>query len=112
VPVEGKVKDVPAAELDRVLASGYGIFSGAKVQWAVLRFAPPRARYVSLEEWHPKQKSRFEADGSYVLELPFSEAPELVMEILKYGADVEVLAPPTLRERVASALRDGAKRYA
>src|SRR5690348_12549065 len=30
VPVEGKVKEVPDAELDRVLASGYGIFSGEK----------------------------------------------------------------------------------
>src|SRR5262249_61935772 len=53
----GKVKEVPDQELNAVLASGYGIFSGKKVQWAVLRFAPRVARYVSLEDWHSKQRS-------------------------------------------------------
>jgi predicted DNA-binding transcriptional regulator YafY len=33
------------------------------------------------------------------------------MEILKYGADVEVLAPAELRKRVADSLRDAAQRY-
>jgi predicted DNA-binding transcriptional regulator YafY len=46
-----------------------------------------------------------------VLEVPYAEAPELVMEILKYGPDVEVLEPASLRERVATALRQGAQRY-
>jgi predicted DNA-binding transcriptional regulator YafY len=33
------------------------------------------------------------------------------MEILKYGADVEVLAPASLRERVVHALQAAAARY-
>src|SRR5437868_9821285 len=68
--VAGKVKDVAESELDAVLASGYGIFSGKKVQWATLRFTPERAHYVTLEEWHPKQRARREPDGAYVLEVP------------------------------------------
>ena len=39
----------PEEQLDAVLASGYGIFSGKKVQWAKLRFSAERARYVALE---------------------------------------------------------------
>ena len=95
-----KARDVPDAQLDEVLAAGYGIFGGRKVQWAVLRFSAERARYVSLEEWHPKQKARWEKDGRYVLEVPFSSEKELVMDILKHGAEVEVLAPPSLREEL------------
>ena len=98
--VAGKAKEVPDAELDAVLVSGYGIFSGKKVHWATLRFSPERARYVALEEWHPKQRTKYEKDGSYVLEVPFSSEKELVMDILKMGADVEVVAPPTLRKSV------------
>jgi predicted DNA-binding transcriptional regulator YafY len=110
-PAGGKVKDVTEPELDRVLASGYGIFSGAKVQWAALRFTPARARYISLEEWHPKQRSRLEKDGSYVLEIPYSSQTELVGDILKWGEEVEVLSPKELRDAVARKARATAKLY-
>jgi predicted DNA-binding transcriptional regulator YafY len=100
--VPGKVREVPDAELDAVLASGYGIFSGKKVQWATLRFTPERARYVAMEVWHPKQRARWEKDGSYVLEVPYSSEAELLMDILKFGADVEVTGPGALRESVRS----------
>jgi len=109
--IEGKAKEVPEAELDRVLASGYGIFSGAKVQWATLRFTPARARYISLEEWHPKQRARWEKDGSYVLEIPYSSQTELVGDILKWGEEVEVVSPRELRDAVARKARATAKLY-
>ena len=109
--VEGKVREVPDAQLDEVLASGYGIFSGKKVQWATLRFTPERARYVAMEEWHPSQRARWEKDGSYVLEVPFASEKELVMDILKHGPEVEVLKPETLRRIVAERARETAARY-
>jgi predicted DNA-binding transcriptional regulator YafY len=33
------------------------------------------------------------------------------MEVLKFGADVEVLAPDSLRQAVAEALKKAAERY-
>jgi predicted DNA-binding transcriptional regulator YafY len=81
------------------------------VQWAVLRFSPQRARWVAAEQWHPRQRSRTEADGAYVLELPYSDSRELLMDILKHGAHVEVLAPVELRDQVADALRAAAATY-
>ena len=98
----GKAKDVAEKELDEVLASGYGIFSGRKVQWAALRFSPARARYVAREEWHPKQRVRWEKDGRYVIEVPFSSEKELAMDILKHAGEVEVLSPASLRDEVKS----------
>ena len=106
-----RAREIPAAELDEHLGSGYGIFAGKKVQWATLRFTPEAARWVSAQSWHPKQRARFEKDGSYVLELPYAEDRELLMEIMKYGADVEVLAPDALRLRVAETLKEAGKRY-
>jgi predicted DNA-binding transcriptional regulator YafY len=108
---EGRAREIPAAELDEYLASGYGIFAGKNVEWATLKFTPEAARWVSAQSWHPNQRTRIEKDGSYFLELPYAETPELVMEILKFGADVEVLAPASLRERVAHALGAAARRY-
>jgi predicted DNA-binding transcriptional regulator YafY len=54
---------------------------------------------------------RIEADGSYVLELPYSREPELVMDVLRHGPGVEVLAPPSLRARVAEELSAAASQY-
>jgi predicted DNA-binding transcriptional regulator YafY len=106
-----QVKEIPDAELDEYLASGYGIFAGRKIEWAKLKFTPEAARWVSAQNWHPNQRARVEKDGSYVLEVPYAEDRELVMEILKYGADVEVVAPGSLRERVAGELKRAAGRY-
>jgi predicted DNA-binding transcriptional regulator YafY len=109
--LDQKAKTVPDRELDEVLASGYGIFSGRKTTWAKLRFTPERARWVSAERWHPQQKGRFERDGSYLLELPFSDHRELAMDVLRHGPHVEVLEPASLREAVKEQLAAALARY-
>jgi predicted DNA-binding transcriptional regulator YafY len=104
-------REVADDDLDRVLGAGYGIFAGAETQTAVLRFTPASARWVADEVWHSRQAGRIEADGSYVLQLPYSQEPELVMDLLRHGAGVEVLAPPGLRRRVAGELAAAARQY-
>jgi predicted DNA-binding transcriptional regulator YafY len=104
-------REVSDKALDAVLAAGYGIFAGESVQTAVLRFDAVRARWVSRETWHPQQEGQFEADGAWVLRVPFSDPRELMMDILKYGADVEVLAPAALRKAVKEQLGAAAGRY-
>lgn len=99
-PLESRTKDVSERRLDAVLGSGYGIFAGQRVQWATLRFTPQRARWVAAERWHPEQQGKPLRDGSYELRLPYSQDPELLMDILKFGADCRVIAPKALRERV------------
>jgi predicted DNA-binding transcriptional regulator YafY len=109
--LETRAKEIADKELDEHLGAGYGIFAGRKVEWATLKFTAAASRWVSAQTWHPEQRVRVEKDGSYFLELPFSEMPELVMEILKFGPDVEVMAPESLRKRVSDALRAAAERY-
>jgi predicted DNA-binding transcriptional regulator YafY len=99
-----RARSVSDETLDRELAAGYGIFAGSKTRNAVLRFEPTRARWVSRETWHPEQRGRFEADGSWLLEVPYSDPRELAMDILKYGPDVEVVRPASLRALVADQL--------
>ena len=99
-----KAKDVAKSQLKEVLESGYGIFSGKAVTWAKLRFSPERARWVANERWHSQQKGKLETDGSYMLEVPYSDDRELLMDILRHGSEVEVIAPAKLRERVMKEL--------
>jgi predicted DNA-binding transcriptional regulator YafY len=99
--------DVSDQELDEVLGSGYGIFSGRHVQWATLRFTAERARWIAAETWHPKQRGRFEQDGRYVLELPYADPRELLMDILRHVPEVEVLGPEDLRGAMKEKLQMG-----
>ena len=110
--LETPAKSVPEKEMEEFLASGYGIFSGKQTLWATLRFSPTAARWVASEKWHSKQKVRVEADGSFLLELPYSEDRELVMDILRYGPDVEVVGPASLRASLKKALQSTLKHYA
>ena len=106
-----RAREVPEGRLDAVLGAGFGIFSGEQTQTAVLQFSPLRARWVSREIWHPDQRGDLQLDGSYILEVPYSDSRELIMDILKYGAEVEVLAPLALRRQVARALQSAAELY-
>ena len=102
--LDRKAREIPESTLNKVLGSGYGIFSGHRVHWGRLRFTPERARWVAAEEWHPRQRGNFEPDGSYVLEVPYSDDRELVMDILRHGPEVEVLGPIPLRNAVRKRL--------
>jgi predicted DNA-binding transcriptional regulator YafY len=110
--LENTAKAVSERRLDAELAGGYGIFAGKQQIWARLRFTPARARWVSVEQWHPEQRGRFEADGSWLLELPYSAEHELLMDILRHGPEVEVLSPARLRTHVREQLAAAALRYA
>ena len=97
-------KEVSRSALAEVMDSGYGIFSGRDVTWARLRFSPDRARWVAAETWHPQQIGSFDASGHWVLELPYNDSRELLMDILKHGSAVEVISPDSLRQQVISEL--------
>ncbi len=95
-----KAKDVPEKQLDEAFATAYGIYGGAGVKKACLRFSVAATRWVADEEWHPDQVGSLDAQGRYVLEVPFAEPTELLMDILRHGHHVEVLGPPELRRAV------------
>lgn len=101
----------PAELIVAELDSGYGIFTGKADKLAVLRFNDLAARWVAEEEWHPGVRSEPQSDGGVMLRIPYKHETELVMDILRHGPNVEVLAPAALRHTVAEALRAGARRY-
>src|SRR5665647_1664020 len=74
-------KEVTDKHIDEAVGAGYGIFGGTPKAWATLKFTPERARWVAGEVWHPNQRSVTEADGSYVLEIPYSDERELLGDI-------------------------------
>lgn len=103
--------DVSEEQLDEHYASAYGIFGGKADKLAVLRFTAERARWVADERWHPRQQGQYLPDGRYELRIPYRDSRELAMDILRHGAEVEVIEPAPLRQEVAEQHRRAADSY-
>ena len=103
--------EMDTTTLDEHFAGSYGIFSGAATHTATLRFASHVAGWIAHERWHPLQTLSTLPSGEIELTLPYGNATELVRDILKWGPDVEVIAPNTLRAQVGDAAKATAAQY-
>jgi predicted DNA-binding transcriptional regulator YafY len=102
--LERAARDVDDLLLDAELASSYGIFSGSARQTAVIVFSKHAARWAAEEQWHSKQVGKFLPDGRFELRVPYANAKELLMDVLRYGPDAEITAPVALREQIRALL--------
>ncbi len=103
--------NIAKEELDTLLTKTYGIFSGTPKHTAVLHFSPDAAKWVADEYWHPRQQGRILKNGGYELKIPYGNPTELIRDILKYGPDVEVVRPKSLRQAVLAKLGEMVKVY-
>jgi predicted DNA-binding transcriptional regulator YafY len=110
--LEAAALNLSDADLDAHFKQSYGIFSGRPAHTAVLCFTAERARWIAEERWHADQQARWLDDGRYELSVPYADPRELLLDILKYGADVEVIAPEALRQAVIQRLRGALGQYA
>ena len=102
---------IDAEMVDALIGRDFGIYSGGERQWAKLKFTALQARWVQAELWHVEQKTTRNDDGSLVIEIPFSNSKELMLDILRFGPDVLVLEPPALRLAVKERLDKAASQY-
>ena len=93
------------------LRAAWDIIADQEPVEVVLRFAPGVANRVLEATWHPTQTVDTEKDGSLRWRATVSGTIEIRLWILSWGDDVEVLAPPTLRDDVAATHRRALERY-
>lgn len=100
----GSAMVVSQEQLAEHFTGSYGLFAGKPKHTAKLRFYPEVAREIACQQWHPEQSGKWQGKD-YVLSIPYNKDDELVMDILRYGNNVEVLEPAALRKRVKDKLR-------
>ncbi len=62
---------------------------------------------ASEQQWHPSQVFQARADGRIEMRLETTGRKELVRWVLSWMPDVKVLAPKSLRDRIAENLQAG-----
>jgi proteasome accessory factor B len=93
------------------LATSWGIMTGKEAVEVVLRFTPAAMPLVRERHWHPSQSLEPTPDGGGVLRVCVAEPVEMQPWIRSWGAQVVVIAPDWLRERIAAELRQAAEQY-
>jgi predicted DNA-binding transcriptional regulator YafY len=109
--LDQKAKEVSLKTVQEQLDAGYGVFSGATLHWAELVFSSEAAQWVAQEQWHAAQEGERLPDGRFRLRLPYAEPTELLMDVLRHGAEVEVVSPASLRRQVRERLRAAVSLY-
>ncbi|HEU6440665.1 MAG TPA: WYL domain-containing protein [Terriglobales bacterium] len=100
----------PAVVQDR-LARAWGVIADQEEVEVELRFDAEIAGLVTETTWHPTELVTRQADGSVLWRARVPGTLEIRRWILGWGAQVEVLAPPELREEVAATYCKAAARY-
>jgi predicted DNA-binding transcriptional regulator YafY len=95
----------------QLLRDSWGIVFGEPVEEVVLRFDPSVARRIDETIWHPSQKVDQLEDGGRLLRLRVAGTLEIEPWIKTWGAACEVIAPKSLRARLADEARALAERY-
>jgi predicted DNA-binding transcriptional regulator YafY len=105
---------LPAGEeMTKTLTDAWGIwYSEAAPVQVVLRFSRQVAHRVRESVWHPSQQISELPEGKLLWRARISEPREMFPWIRGWGADVEVLEPSDLRQRMACEATDLARMYA
>lgn len=105
-PVSGEVSipdSLPSTK--EYMEANFGLISDGDSMEVCLSFTPEVSQWVSEQIWHSSQEGSLDPEGRLTLKFPVSDFREIRREILKYGADVEVLAPESLREEIRSEIK-------
>jgi CRISPR-associated endonuclease/helicase Cas3 len=96
----------------QLLADAWGIwYTEAEPVEVVLRFHPRVAQRVRETRWHRSEQVEDQLDGSLIWRARVAEVQEMVPWVRGWGADVEVVEPPELRDRMAGEVRRLAEAY-
>ena len=98
-------------EFRKYMADAFGIEKGTRAAEVVIRFGPRQARWIRERKWHRSARIQEELDGALTLRLRVADTGELRRWVLQFGAEAEVLSPPSLRTAIAETLRTAAAAY-
>jgi predicted DNA-binding transcriptional regulator YafY len=93
------------------LDRAWGVITDQEEVQVELRFDPAIAALVTETTWHPTEQVSRREDGSVIWRARVPGTLEIRRWILQWGAQVEVLAPPELRDEIAGIHRAASARY-
>jgi predicted DNA-binding transcriptional regulator YafY len=107
---EAVAPELLARDIKRLIDRRYGIFLQGEEKKVCLRFSGRSVGIVRDQLWFAGQQVSEEKDA-LLLSFPVTDYREVLGDILRFGADVQVLAPDELRVLVAETARRMGRLY-
>ena len=93
------------------LQNSWQIMTSDQPTEVILRFNADAAPYVRERTWHISQEIASDSGEGLILKLSIADPREMLPWIRSWGAQVEVLEPTWLREKIAEDLKHAAELY-
>ncbi len=96
-----------------ILRNAWSIIAGEKTLEVILRFSPKVKERVLETRWHPSQKTEddSEKEGWLRWSAQVADTKDMLPWIRGWGADVEVLEPDSLKEKLKDTAKSLGKTY-
>jgi predicted DNA-binding transcriptional regulator YafY len=95
---------------DEYLSGVFGIFKGKATATARIRCTGKAAEIIRHQRWHSEQTIE-EVDQGIILSLPVADDRELIMKVLQFGHDVELIEPESMRLKVVQEIEKMTELY-
>ena len=109
--IEESFEIPPDFDVTQRLKHAWGIADGNIAEVRLLFTEPGAVKRLRESRWHPSQAEHARQDGTLEVTFEVAGLTEITPWILGWGAAVEVLSPPELRDQVAATARSLAARY-
>lgn len=83
----------------------FGVETYAPAEKVILQFSKQQGNYIKTFPLHDSQQIVEENEGNIVAEIYIHLTDDIVMELLKYGSQVKVLAPEILVETIRESIK-------
>ena len=97
--------------VEKAFQHAFGVETYKQEQKIVLEFSWQQGNYVKSFPLHKSQHILEENEDTVLLEIFVHPTNDIIMELLKYGADVKVIAPISLQNEMKNRIAEMKKRY-
>lgn len=97
--------------VEKEFKNAFGIETYQAAEKVILEFSPQQGNYIKAFPLHESQKILEENQKKLVLEIYIHPTNDILMELLKYGAEVKVIEPVSLQNKIKDSILEMGKLY-
>lgn len=95
-----------AYNVEKEFQHAFGVETYEAAEKVVLEFPKQQGNYIKTFPLHESQRIVEETEATVILEIYIHTTNDILMELLKYGSDVKVLAPISLRNKIKNSISE------